>query len=159
MLTWPIVCRDSRLADLPYKIELTAGGKIVMSPHHSKHAIRQGNIEAHLRDLMTGGQAFPECPVDTADNTKQVDVVWASDEKIARFDEEFSWPEAPEICVEVVSPSNTFAELSRKMALYFERGAIECWICSSAGEMSFFSSEGPLEHSRLCPQFPVKIGR
>ncbi len=32
MLTWEDLCNDKRLVDLPFKIELTGRGKIIMSP-------------------------------------------------------------------------------------------------------------------------------
>lgn len=159
MLTWKDVCEDRNLANLPYKIELSGSGKIIMSPHRSKHSLLQSRIEALMRRLLKGGEPMPECPVDTADNTKQVDVAWASHEKIARYEESVSWPEAPEVCVEVVSPSNSFAELERKIALYFERGAVECWICKASGEMTFYSAEGKLPQSKFCPAFPLKVER
>lgn len=159
MLTWKDVCEDPNLADLPYKIELTGSGRITMSPHRSKHSLLQSRIEALMHRLLKGGEPMPECPVDTADNTKQVDVAWASCEKITRHEESISWPEAPEICVEVVSPSNSFPELERKIVLYFERGAIECWICKASGEMAFYSPAGKLPRSAICPAFLPKVER
>ena len=48
---------------------------------------------------------------------------------------------APEICVEVFSPSNSVAEIEGKILLYFERGAQECWTCDGTGVMTFFRSD------------------
>jgi len=64
---------------------------------------------------------------------------------------------APEICVEVLSPGNTRAEIEEKKRLYFEAGADEVWIASPAGEIAFFNPEGEIEGSALCPAFPAKI--
>ena len=36
---------------------------------------------------------------------------------------------APEICIEVLSLSNSPAEMNEKRDLYFEAGAHEVWIC------------------------------
>ena len=44
---------------------------------------------------------------------------------------------APEICVEILSPSNTQPEINEKRALYFDAGATEVWICNLNGSMSF----------------------
>jgi Uma2 family endonuclease len=65
--------------------------------------------------------------------------------------------EAGEICVEVISPSNTKAEMEEKMALYFDAGAVEVWFCDENGKMRFVGKDGSLERSLLCPDFPVLI--
>jgi hypothetical protein len=44
---------------------------------------------------------------------------------------------APEICVEVLSPSNSAAEINEKLALYFDAGATEVWICNLDGPCPF----------------------
>ena len=61
--------------------------------------------------------------------------------------------------MEVLSPGNTEAEMQEKMALYFDAGAQEVWLCSESGAMSFFGPNPThlLDHSKLCPQFPKQI--
>ena len=65
---------------------------------------------------------------------------------------------APEICVEVLSPSNTPEEMSEKIALYFESGAREVWICEQ-GTLQFHFSVTPQvrQSSEMCPDFPPHI--
>jgi hypothetical protein len=64
----------------------------------------------------------------------------------------------PEICVEVISPANTEEEIREKMALYFDAGAREVWICGMFGKMNFFgANSSPIERSALCPEFPQEI--
>ena len=53
--------------------------------------------------------------------------------------------EAPEICVEILSPSNTLAEMDEKKELYFARGCKEFWVCDSEGTMKFYKNTGELE--------------
>jgi Uma2 family endonuclease len=69
------------------------------------------------------------------------------------------FPRAPEICVEVLSPGNTDAEIREKTALYFDAGAQEVWHCSIAGVMTFLAvgETQPLSISRLCPDFPTQV--
>jgi hypothetical protein len=69
------------------------------------------------------------------------------------------FPQAPELCVEVLSPSNTEAKLAEKAALYFDAGAREVWICASSGTMKFLArgAARPLKTSRLCPALPKRI--
>ena len=69
------------------------------------------------------------------------------------------FPTSPEICVEVLSPSNTEAEIREKMALYFDAGAREVWLCAASGAVSFFGpgTAQPMSASEPCPQFPKQI--
>lgn len=157
MLTWKDVVDDPRLADLPFKIELTGAGRIVMSPPRSKHSLLSSRIAQLLQRHCKGGVGFTECPVDTDDNTKVIDAVWAPRSMVNEYQDELSWPVAPPICVEVVSPSNTRKELREKIRLYFARGAKECWICDESGGMTFFNADGQQPASALCPKLPVRI--
>ena len=68
-----------------------------------------------------------------------------------------SFRHAPEICVEVKSPSNTTGELLEKKPLYFKAGAWEVWIWEQSGRMLFFDAASPLERSALCPDFPATV--
>ena len=156
-LTWEDVCSDPSLRDLPFKIELNRYNQIVMSPSHPRHSRLQTKIARILGDLLDDGEAIVELPVETDDSTKVPDVVWASRDTINRHSSEISWMRAPEVCVEVLSPSNTAQEIDQKRALYFERGASEVWVCSWDGRMTFYSAGGELKRSRLCPMFPDTI--
>ena len=84
---------------------------------------------------------------------------WASPERMGELGNRVCFPQAPEICVEVLSPSNTDAEIQEKVALYFDAGAQEVWICNLSGEMKFLApgAAAPLQDSQLCPAFPKKI--
>ena len=111
--------------------------------------------------MMRQGRTITECPISTADGVRAADVAWASRQLIREVGSRIRvcFPKAPEICVEVLSPSNTEAEISEKMALYFDAGAVEVWVCGLAGNMQFFISPSrpPKAKSRLCPQFPARI--
>jgi Uma2 family endonuclease len=155
--TWKDVCSDPSLRDLPFKIELNRFNQIVMSPSHPRHSRLQTKVARILGDLLVDGETIVELAVETEDSTKVPDVVWASRETIDRHSSEISWARAPEICVEVLSPSNTVQEIDQKRALYFERGASEVWVCSWEGRMTFYGAEGELKRSRLCPMFPDTI--
>ena len=64
---------------------------------------------------------------------------------------------APEICVEIISPTNMLEEQMHKGSLYLQAGAEEFWLCDELGNVRFFDASGPLERSQLCPDFPVKV--
>ena len=83
-----------------------------------------------------------------------------SEKRFATVKDQSVFEMAPEICVEVVSPSNTETELDEKKELYFEAGAEEVWFCNGNGEMFFFArneTSEPMVGSRLCPGFPDQI--
>ena len=156
-MTWEEVCDDPLLQDLPYKIELNKWGNIEMSPARSHHAEYQGEIQTRLQALMKDGKAFPECPIETAENVKGPDVVWVSYARRRSTPRDPFYTIAPEICVEVVSPTNDPQEQMHKGQLYLQAGANEFWLCDQLGVMRFFNVAGPLERSQLCPEFPLRV--
>jgi hypothetical protein len=48
-------------------------------------------------------------------------------------------------------------KFDERKRLYFERGAIEFWVCGFHGEMTFFDHAGEIPESRLCKDFPKQI--
>jgi Uma2 family endonuclease len=110
---------------------------------------------------MPRGKALIECAVSTADGVKAADVAWASSQRIRELGNYSCFPKAPEICVEVISPRNSKAEIAEKTALYFDAGAKEVWTCAASGAMKFFvrCETNPIDRSRLCPEFPTQIKR
>lgn len=157
---WAELLKDPELARIEGRIETDRHGHIIMSPPPAaQHGGMQFEIGHLLRTLMRGGRVLTECPISTADGVKAADVAWASGETIREMGNRVCFPRAPEICVEVLSPSNTEAEISEKMALYFDAGAVEVWLCSVQGDIQFFLSAdaAPMQASRLCAQFPARV--
>jgi Uma2 family endonuclease len=157
-MTWEEICEDKLLATVPYRIESDRWGNIVMGPPPgSRHAEYQTEIAVLLRAKMTGGKSLIECPIQTREGVKAADVVWVSLERRASRPNDPVYLIAPEICVEILSPSNQDAELRERKRLYFEKGAAEFWLCGLNGEMSFFDPGGQIPHSRLSPDFPSQV--
>ena len=156
-MTWEEVCADPSLQDLPYKIELNKWGNIEMSPARNRHGAFQFRI-AHLLQLQKpDGFCLTECAVETAENVKVPDLAWVSWARRGAMLDEATFVTAPEICVEVVSPSNHPDEQMHKGQLYLQAGAEEFWLCDELGDMRFFNAAGPLERSALCPAFPSRV--
>lgn len=157
-LTWKDVCEDPNLRDLPFKIELTAQGQLLMSPTRLKHGDFQYSIarllETHLSER---GKIITECAIRTADGTRVADVGWFSQKRWTQVADAYDAPIAPEICIEVLSPGNTVEEMAMKRALYLEAGAQEVWICDIASTMHFFDADGQRTASALAPTFPHHI--
>lgn len=156
-MDWQQVLADPTLADLPYKLELNEWGKIEMTPASNRHSAFQASILILLRELMDGGKSYAKISIDTSKNVKVADVIWASDVFLDKHGLETPYSLAPEICVEVVSPGNSQAELMMKKDLYLAKGAREVWFCDEDGQMSFYNYEGRLEASVLCPKFPLTV--
>ena len=156
-MNWQQVCEDKNLADLPYKIELNRHGQIVMSPTRNKQGFYQGQLAILLKKLLPHGFVLTECAVDTSEGTFVADAVWASVQRFAVIKDEYSCSIAPEICAEILSWSNSKGEIENKQAEYFQKGALEFWICDLQGQMSFFNPQGKLGHSILCPEFPASM--
>ncbi len=155
--TWEEVCNNPLLADLPYRVEINREGNIELSPHTNFHSDYQAVIQRLLNRLMKGGFASPEYAITAKNSTPVADVVWASRERRAAYQGQVATKLAPEICIEVRSPSNTRREMERKRQEYFGAGALEFWFCNLTGGMTFYGLEGELERSRLCPKFPKQI--
>jgi len=156
-MNWQEICDNPQLRDLPFKLETDRWGHIVMSPASNRHSLVQGAVQALLGRQLEGGIGFPECSIATSQGVKVADVVWASGEFLRRYGDANPYPEAPEIVVEVLSPSNSLAELEEKKGLYFARGAREVWLCGQEGVMRFFNNHKQLERSELAPAFPAKV--
>jgi Uma2 family endonuclease len=119
---------------------------------------QQNEIGFLLRTLLPQGQVVTECPLSTSDGVKAIDVAWLAPERRQEVRSVICLVRAPEICVEVLSPSNTSEEISEKIALYFESGAREVWICEH-GNLQFHFSASPevRQSSEMCPEFPPQI--
>jgi len=157
---WEEILRDPELAKFAGKVETNRHGHILMMPPASgRHSQRQGEILFTLQTHL-GGKALPECPVSTCNGVRSADVGWFSKVRFERVAGQTVFEEAPEICVEVLSPSNTPDEMEEKKNLYFAAGAEEVWLCSEEGSLTFFSQadpENPQETSSLYPDFPEEI--
>jgi Uma2 family endonuclease len=153
-MEWADICRDSALRNLPYKIQTDRWGNIVMSPASNEHGILQAGIVGTLAGLVRSGTIVSECSVQTRAGVKVADVAWASEAFMARNRGRNPFPEGPEICVEILSPSNSRAEMAEKKALYFAAGTMEFWLCEADGAVTFFGREGALARSRIFPAFP-----
>jgi len=157
---WAELLADRDLAKFEGRIETDRHGQIIMSPPPAPtHGSFQSEIAYLLRSLMPNDRTLTECPISTADGVKAADVAWASAARMRQLGSNPCFPRAPEICVEVLSPSNTEAEIHEKLALYFDAGAKEVWGCAQSGAMSFSTARDarPLRSSRICPQFPKRI--
>lgn len=140
------LCEDRYYENVPGKIELDVWGRMVMSPASSYHGLVQGRLCQSLAAL--GGGTFVEAPIATAMGLFVADVAWASAQFIGQHRGETPLMSAPEICIEVVSPSNSVKELQEKVTAYVAAGAQEAWIVyPQSKRCEFYGGQGLMQRS------------
>lgn len=147
-MEWAEVTNNPLLKDLPFKIEMNKWGQLLMSPASNNHGLRQSDIVIKINNKKQSGRIITECSIQTAEGVKVADVAWLSDEFIEKYGFKTPYNVAPEICVEVISPSNSKLQMEQKINLYFDQGAKEVWLCNQEGEITYFSRDGEIEVSK-----------
>ena len=133
-----------------------------MSPAKKWHQLRESRIASLLNRLMPQGEVVAQPPLRTREGTKVADVSWFSEQRLVEVgvsDDEAEFLIAADIMIEVLSYSNSDKEMAFKRTLYFELGAVECWLCDLEGQMTFWDVNGPIDQSKLCPEFPKVVRR
>ena len=161
LAVWEGLCGDPRFAGLPFKVETTFEGKIIMSPANLRHSSLQGEIVGLLhsmaRESGAGGRVMSECAVVTADGVKVPDVACLSKAQVEAFAGKAAAPAAPAVCIEIKLPSNSKREIDIKRTLYFAAGAKEVWSCDEQGALTFWNVTGKLKRSSLFTAFPGQV--
>ena len=156
-MTWQEIVENPSLAGLPFKIETNEFGQVVMSPTKYLHGIFQARLSRLLETHLPNGIVSNETAIETRKGVKVPDVAWSSFAFFELHREEFALSSATEICIEVISKSNTVREIATKRKLFFERGALEVWTCDLEGNVHFYDAQGELERSLLAPKFPTLV--
>ena len=121
------ICEDPAFARLPGKVEIDLWGRALMSPPAAPY---HGRLQSKLSDKLAslGGEKTIEAPIATPLGLFVADLTWSSQKTPpgSQFDNPLM--RAPELCIEVVSPSNSRKELSEKTRGYLAAGAEEVWI-------------------------------
>jgi Uma2 family endonuclease len=144
---------DACLASVPGKLELDAWGRILMTPPSFYHGVLQGRLVRTLAAL--GGEAVTEAPIATPSGLFLADVAWASAQFMSAHGADFAPTRAPEICIQIVSLSNSVKELGEKRDAYFAAGAQEVWfVFPQSKRFAFYGPGGLLPKSA----YPVDLG-
>ena len=146
-MQWAEVVDNPYLENLPFKIELNRYGKIEMTPASNKHGRLQLHIGALLERKLKKGEVLVECSIQTTEGVKVADVAWCAKAFIKQHGYQTPYMHAPEICIEVVSPSNSREEMTTKAQLYLQAGAEEVWIVWENGTVDYYGKTGKIEQS------------
>jgi Uma2 family endonuclease len=140
------ISADPCYANVPGKIELDLWGRMIMSPPSSYHSALQVELASRLRVL--GGRAFVDVSILTPGGVFVPDAAWASADFMAARGFETPYGQAPEICVEVTSPSNSRKEMREKIDAYLAAGAEEVWLVyPNSKRCEFFGRAGVMPRS------------
>lgn len=124
---WRELLEDPRFANFVGKLDLDRWGRIQVSPVNTEHGRVSARL-AHILITQLGGQALVEVGVRTVEGIFAPDVAWCSEAFWQTHATETPLLVAPEIAVEVASPSNTLQDLREKAQAYLDAGAVESWI-------------------------------
>jgi Uma2 family endonuclease len=154
---WQEIVDDPALRDLPYKVETNERGQILLSPHSNRHSYRQAAVRDLLQQHAPDGLVVPEFALTTRQGVKSPDVVWMSADRRQELDATGDpATRAPEICVEIMSKSNTETEMEEKRRLYREIGADEVWVVETDGRIRFYGKE-EMDASGVAPECPNEV--
>lgn len=163
----------SRLPDDGNKHELCEGELVVMPPVKSLHTlvalavfeVLQAYLKQHrfARALPEAGYVLSQKPL----TVRQPDVSVLSQERIAATPDNEYFAGAPELAVEVVSPSDSARDLNKKVGQYLRFGAQQVWIVypDTKSVHVFFGDntvrllqgDAVLEGGELLPGFAVRV--
>lgn len=146
---WQQMLEDPLVSAIPFKVELNEKGAIEVTPANTRHGVLQAFVAGELRRLLPHGTTITECPVETQIGVRVPDVAWASPEFVGRHGMPATLLHAPELCVEVVSPSNSALEMQEKTAAYLAADAREVWLVAEDGTIEMFDERGRIETSSL----------
>ena len=148
-MQWSEVISNPLLQNLPFKIELNKFGQLLMTPASNLHGSIKANLAIKLFDGMPEGEVITGCSIETSDGVKVADVVWASAAFIKELGYSTPYIKAPELCIEIVSPSYSKQAMKQKTDLYFARGAQEVWIANEDANIAIFTHTGQQSKSNF----------
>jgi Uma2 family endonuclease len=146
---WRELAGNRAVAAIAGKVELSEKGAIVVSPATQRHSLIQGFVIRELTRQRPEGTTLAEFPIETEIGMRVPDIVWVSPELMRARRIEGELHGAPDLCIEVLSPTNTRIEMAEKTAAYLAAGAKEVWLVGDDGVPQIHTSEGQVAASAL----------
>jgi Uma2 family endonuclease len=159
------------------RLELIRGEVRKMSPTGLTHGVLCTRVSTALENFVRKNDLGLVCGAETGFVVgRDPDSVLGSDaafisrenvEKVENFDK--FGPSAPDLAVEVLSPSNTAVEMDEKISLYFGAGSRMVWIVnpkrrtvavySSPFDVRILGEEDALDGGEVLPGFGLPLSR
>ena len=137
------------IEDDPNWYELSEFGEWIVTPRPTSGHQQVAAVVAFQLTTQLGERAVIEVSVYTDRGIRVPDVVWMPATRWLEAKGQDPLPFVPDVCVEVVSPSNTRREILMKVGAYLRGGAREAIVVGLKGEVEFFGPGGRLEASTL----------
>jgi Uma2 family endonuclease len=135
--------------DDPDRYELNEFGEWIVSPRPSTGHQQVASVVAFQLTTQLGERAVTEVSVYTDRGIRVPDVAWMPAARWLEAKGENPLASVPDVCVEVVSPSNTREEILMKVGAYLRGGAREAIVVGLKGDLEFFGPGGKLDASAL----------
>ena len=133
------VTADELLAMSEGRRELIYGEVIEMAPAGVEHGFIEGDIYHYLSVFVRSKRLGRVFPGDTGfllatdpDLVRVPDVAFVRRERVVRTPKYY--PGAPDLAVEVVSPGDSYTEVSEKVAMWLAHGTAEVWVADPRRE-------------------------
>lgn len=139
------------------RLELVAGKVQEMVPPNPEHGDLSlevgGELRSYLKSHGNAGRAYVETGYrlkSDPDTVRIPDVSVMLNERLSKLESLRGYPDgAPDLAVEVLSPSDTFAETEHKALEYLETGASLVWIINPFERSVHVYSDGGKQVTRL----------
>jgi Uma2 family endonuclease len=139
----------------PDRYELNELGELILSPKPTNDHQRVAFAVARALEAQLGPEAGFEISVYTDRGIRVPDVIWMPAERWRDVKGKSPFPFVPDVCVEVLSPGNSRAQITMKTGAYLRGGAREVIVVGLKGEIRFFGAEGTREASALGLRFQL----
>jgi Uma2 family endonuclease len=141
--------------------ELHHGEVVQLTRPALNHIFVQKRLQNLLDSASAKGSAFVEVGLRLLNEFEYriADVAWSPQEHWGRMDPAGQFMGAPELVVEVLSPSNTASEMLDKKQLCLENGATEFWAVDMVRrQVEVSTREGRVHTYRAGQQIPLFFG-
>ncbi len=155
--------------------ELVEGKIIKMSPTGEKHGIVEFNLGGELRTFVRQHKLGRVSGGETGiyirrnpDTVRAADVVFISNERLAKRGDSGFIDVAPDLVVEVMSPDDRWSEVMKKLGEYFSIGVRLAWVVDpdtesiytyrSLTDVRHFAKSDTLPGDDVLPGFSITVG-
>lgn len=145
----------------PFYYELRHGELVQVTRPKFKHYRIQSRLRDLIKPLAPPGSLvdseFPFRPLPEYE-LRVADVAYLSPERLAGVDPEDNVLGAPDMVIEVLSPSNTAAEMNDKEKICLENGALEFWVVDlDLRQVKVSTPDGITTTYRAGQEIPLRV--
>ncbi|MBI3683641.1 MAG: Uma2 family endonuclease [Acidobacteria bacterium] len=159
------------MPDDGHDYELVHGELVLMPPQDFEHESAKSEVTVALAFFLQNrrhlGWVYPETgAILDEDSWRKPDVCFIRQERLVKLGPKSRIEKAPDLCVEVVSPSNSQRQIAEKVRHYRSTGATAVWVLYPNSQEihvitkdrdQWLGPEDSLEQPDLLPGFSVPV--